>query len=164
MLPVALHTCYELGAAVREGWKRPNKTTEYLNRADIEQLNLATTTLNRRSVTVQLKFFSYAGSNPDCSSPGLCKEMGFLSMDNFANDGAHIHWRPLETGFEQTISRPTKALCESCRRRAKEFALKQRRALWKDLPEIFSVIVRGWGTQDALGRSVGVVGCHIYTL
>ena len=165
LLPMALYTCYELGEAVWEGWTRPGQTTVLLlNDGEMERLRRGTATLDQRGVAEQLKFFSYAGSNPDCSSQGRCKEMVFLSMDNFANEEAHINWRPLSTDFEQIISRATEALCESCRRRAQKFALEQRRTLWKDLPEIFDVIVRGWGTQDALGRSAGVVGCHIYTL
>lgn len=136
LLPTALLGCCMLSEDVLDGFARADGSLEHLSMADVGLCMAGRERLVKESVTVAFRVFQPVASDK-CKTKPTCLE-GFRRMH--ANLEQHI--------FEITIPDPCGAfhdkftagdLCTHCKTMVQERDVRERKAVWAKLPEIFGV-------------------------
>nr|VWP02334.1 Xanthomonas outer protein J [Ganoderma boninense] len=145
MLPIALYKCLRIGSSMLDGWTRGDGSIEHLSQDDIKRCIDALQSLSRDRVSYTYWMY-YAGVSERCAQHALCKDalreiLAYIMQcdPDFLSDGAYALENPIVPDMDDF------GLCASCAQAVKDRELGERRTLWENLPDAFSLVVDKWG-------------------
>ena len=146
ILPVALYDCCRLGESLLDGWKRDDGEVEYLSAADVR---LCFGARERLAVEGYKRFVRIFDKRSEkCKTPNDCpaRLSGFLC--HVARDASPIPLSPLTAlaNYKDCIPAISKVrqVCPECDKELKTRNEKERKDMWKKLPEMFGIKLPEW--------------------
>ncbi|KAM5539625.1 hypothetical protein V8D89_006734 [Ganoderma adspersum] len=156
LLPIAFYKCALLGGDAVNGYRREDKTVEYLRRRDLKRCIDGRNELAEQAITLVSAIFSITSPCAMCESEARCRgalqtvlqraidDEGAYDPDVLASWAGRIHQWAVEL-----------SICDLCEEAVVARDLIARRGVWDELPDIFDVTVDGWPTSDDGGETTG---------
>lgn len=141
LLPLAFYECCSLSAAVLDGWKREDGTTEYLSKDDLARCIRGRERLTREAFNMFGRVFTTLAENK-CIRPTMCNTaLREVARDALAVDsGTEL---PFDAWFEfvEDLRNPSAQhnVCIVCCQAMIKRLREEREELWEKLPEIFDL-------------------------
>ncbi|KAI1795304.1 hypothetical protein LXA43DRAFT_1178777 [Ganoderma leucocontextum] len=155
LLPIAFYKCALLGGDVVDGYRREDRTMEYLCRKDVKRCIDGRNELAEHAIVVVSAVFGFTQPGEECASPVRCRSalqsmLELVVEDECASDADVLaSWEGRIHDWAEDLS-----LCNLCEKAAVERDVRARRQVWYELPEIFDVEVEGWVPSEGDGDEV----------
>ncbi|PIL26498.1 hypothetical protein GSI_12256 [Ganoderma sinense ZZ0214-1] len=150
LLPLAFYRCAYLGSDVLNGCAREDGTIEHLSEADLRRCIDGRVAVVHEHTAFLCAVFDGA-ANPACTRPPLCAsglrnaQVGLLRMKEF-----EAKYHPLWPCWVEAVSQlGDTQVCPGCRGEMLERAKKGQKKFFDRLPEIFGIMVEGWGDEES---------------
>ncbi|PIL26465.1 hypothetical protein GSI_12223 [Ganoderma sinense ZZ0214-1] len=149
LLPIAFYRCAQLGGDVVSGYRREDKTVEYLRRRDLRRCIDGRNELAEQAASVLAEVFGNAYPCDACVRRERCA-IALLNLsarmvaDEFVSEvDVLTSWAGRIEEWAEDLD-----LCEPCRRAVITQDRRARRQVWDDLPTIFGLTVEGWAASE----------------
>ncbi|PIL26525.1 hypothetical protein GSI_12283 [Ganoderma sinense ZZ0214-1] len=148
LLPSALYFCCALGSDLLDSWKREDGCIEHLSIDDLKRCFTAKGRLCHRRVKMMYEVFEDRVSTGCLQANKCCAALREMALSITREKLPPVAHCEALTGWENLIC--TKVclypVCLQCKEELHMRDVRARRELWDKLPEIFEIIVPGWGT------------------
>ena len=153
ILPFALYKCCALGGAILDGCKREDGTSDRLDTETLRRCLDGRNALAREAFSIISRVFC-ATQHPGCTNANrkVCRHaiQAILTecvISDSASEATVLDsWRIVIRGEGKDRN-----MCNSCIEELVRRELQARKDVWKRLPEIFGITVKGWDDEKAGG-------------
>ena len=154
IIPTAMLICCGVVKRALSGWKRDDGSVVTLSEDDLTRFIVGHDTLGRRTISEYLAIFtrvSGLGWKAQCTSTDRCKK---AVVDNMASlrrssDAKLQDSRLILLNMHKITYSIADAVsgCNPCRGDILNFGDQEQARVWRDLPEIFDIVVERWPSR-----------------